>query len=155
MTRPALIVHERLAHWARRLRPRVAGWPVRLVETRSSMDLERAWRDAAYPLVVIDLDRWPRRGLSDLVRAWPPNSEALVMVLDPGGHPEVRQLAREIGAAYTFSGVATPPAVVALLGRWLEIARRRAGAIGWTRDQEPEPEFWEALVPRATTAIPR
>ncbi len=143
MARTPLIVHERLANWARLLRPRVVSWPVRLVETRTAADLARAWRSSACPLIVVDLDRWPRQGLDDLVKAQPLDSEALVLVLDPGVHAEVPPLAREIGVAHVLGGVVTPPAVAALLERWLAIARRRAEAEGWAGEAEPEPEPWE------------
>jgi hypothetical protein len=64
-----LIIHERLGNWARQLRPRLAAWPIRLVESRSLADLERALAGTACPILVIDLDRQPRAGLDDLERA--------------------------------------------------------------------------------------
>lgn len=149
MARIPLMIHERLANWARQIRPRVATWPVRLIETRSAADLARAWRSSACPLIVLDLDRWPHRGLDDLVRAQPAASEALVLVLDPGGHPEIPPLAREIGASHVLSGAVTPPAVLALLERWLPIACRRIEADGWAGEPEAEPEPWEQPFLRA------
>lgn len=138
-----LILHERRANWARQLRPRVAAWPLRLVETRTAADLARAWRGSVWPLVVADLDRWPARALEDLVRARPAAESALILVLDPAAHPEVPPLAREAGATHVLSGVATPPAVVGLLARWLDLARRRIESEGWAGEVEPEPEPWE------------
>lgn len=155
MSRTTLIVHERLAHWARQLRPRVATWPVRLVETRSASDLGRVWQGAAYPMVVADLDRWPSRGLADLVRARPIASEALVLVLDPGRNPGVPRLAREVGATQVFSGVVTPPMVFALLERWLGIAQQRAALLGWTGDPEPELGLEELFCPSTSMAVTR
>jgi len=50
-----LVIHERLGNWARHLRPRLSAWPVRVVESRSTADLESALSRAACPIVVIDL----------------------------------------------------------------------------------------------------
>ena len=67
--RLTLIVHERRGRWARRLRPLVAGWGARLVESRSADDLTSAIATAACPIVVLDLGERLRPGLDDLSRA--------------------------------------------------------------------------------------
>jgi hypothetical protein len=125
-----LVVHERIAIWARHLRPRVAGWPVRLVETRSAADLEAALAGSACPIVLVDVSARPRNALEDLGRALGAAPEALVLVLNPGALDGVAQVARELGAAHVIDGPATPPAVAALLARWLPLAQRRAEAAG-------------------------
>ncbi len=143
-----LVVHERLATWARQLRPRVAGWPVHLVETRSAADLRAALAPGRGALVLIDLARGPARGLDDLARCGDATADALVLVLDPGAHPGVPTLARELGAAHVLTGPVNPPEVVGLLDRWCPLALRRAGRDGWGSLPEPVLEPWE----RALTA---
>jgi DNA-binding NarL/FixJ family response regulator len=143
MARVPLVVHERLGTWARQLRPRVVSWPVRLIESRSAGALAAAVARAACPLVVIDLGDRPRAGLEDLDRAVRSSPNALVLVLDPTAQPSVARLARELGATHILPGTAPPPAIVALLARWLTLARRRAEADGWAGEPEPEPEPWE------------
>jgi hypothetical protein len=148
-----LVIHERIGHWARHLRPRLADRPVRLAETRSTADLEAALVAAgvACPVVVIDLSRRVRNGLEDLGRALQLAPEALALVLDPLGHDGVALLAREIGATHVITGPTTPPTVVGLLNRWLPLAQRRGELSGWTGPAagppEPEPEPWHWLAP--------
>jgi hypothetical protein len=148
MPRPLpLILHERQAIWARQLRPRVASWPVRPVETRSAAELLGALRGSASALIVVDLRKTPARMLDDLGRALAELPDALALVLDPDRLPGVRLLARELGATHVVSGVATPPQVVELLSGWLPLARRRAELAGWTAEPEPEPAPWELATP--------
>jgi hypothetical protein len=146
MRRLPLAVHERLGRWARQLRPRVAGWPVRLVETRSAPELARALAGSACSLGLVDLGDRPLDGLDDLDFALRLAPDALVLVLDPSRCDEVASLARELGAAHVLSGVATPPAVVDLLARWLPLARRRAEAAGWVAAPEPDPRDADLIV---------
>jgi hypothetical protein len=126
-----------MGHWARQLRPRVAGWPVRLVETRSATDLAVTLAGSACSLALVDLGDRPVAGLEDLDQALSLAPNALVLVLDPSASAEVAPLARELGAAHVISGVAIPPAVVGLLARWMPLARRRAEVEGWAADPEP------------------
>jgi hypothetical protein len=139
--RVPLIIHARLGTWARQLRPRVVGWPVRVVETRTATDLEAAIAGSACPLLVIDLGSRTRAGLEDLDRALSKAPNALILMLDADAREGVSPLARELGAGHVMSGVITPPAVVSLLARWLPLAQRRAESDGWAGDPEPEP--WE------------
>ncbi len=153
MARVPLIIHERIATWARQIRPRVASWPVKVSETRSAADLERALKGSACPLVVADLARWPRQGLDDLERALTPSANALVLVLDPGANAGLAALAREIGGTLVLSGPATPPQVVAVLSRWLPLAQARAEADGWSGEPEPEAEPWDLPAVRASEPL--
>ncbi len=141
--RVPLIIHERLARWGRQLRPRVATWPVRVHETRSSSDLVVALGRSACPILIIDLTDRPRQGLEALERAMANSPNLLTLALESGSHPEVLSLARELGATHVVSGLATPPDVMAILARWLPLAIRRAESDGWAGDPEPEPEPWE------------
>jgi hypothetical protein len=141
MTRLPLVVHERLGTWARQLRPRVVGWPVRLVESRSAADLKSAVARSACPLVVLDLGDRVRSALDELDLALQVAPNSLVVVLDRGAQAGVADLAREMGAAHVFSGVVPPPAVADLLSRWLPLALRRAQLDGWSPDREPDPEL--------------
>ena len=120
-----------------------------MVETRSAADLDAAVAGAACPVVVIDLARRPRAMLDDLDRAVRAAPDALILVLDPDSLDGVAPLARELGATHVVSGPTTPPAVAALLRRWLPLARRRAEAAGWSVPtlEPPEPEPWNWLTP--------
>jgi hypothetical protein len=144
-----LVIHERIATWARALRPRLQGWPVRIVETRSAADLQAALAGAVFPVVVIDLARGPRAGLDELDRALRVAPDALTLVLDPEEHEGVLLLSREIGATDVIAGPTTPPLVADLLARWLQLARHRAEAAGWSGNapEPPEPEPWNWLTP--------
>lgn len=138
MTHTPLIVHERIAHWARQLRPRVAAWPVRLVETRAARELKAAVSGAAWPLVVVDLATRPAAMLGDLGRALACQPAAFVLVLDPQSSPDVSPLARELGAAEVLCGFVPPPRVLELLQRWLRLSQARAEVEGWTIAREYE-----------------
>ncbi|MEO6809246.1 MAG: hypothetical protein ABI353_09070 [Isosphaeraceae bacterium] len=140
-----LIIHERRGHWVRQVRPRVVGWPVQVVETRSTSDLVAALDGSACPLVVIDLAERVRLALDDLDQAVRIAPCALVLVLDPAEHCGVVPIARELGATHVLTGVINPPDVMALLARWVPLARRRAEADGWVKIPLPEPPFWEQL----------
>lgn len=144
-----LVVHERIGTWARHLRARLSDWPVGVVETRSSSDLESALFGSICPILLIDLGRRPRAGLEDLDRAIRVAADALALVLDPASHDGVPLLARELGAAHVISGPVPPPVVARLFVRWLSLAERRAAAAGWstTLPKAPEPEPWNWLSP--------
>lgn len=140
MARLPLVVHERLGVWARQLRPRVAGWPVRLVESRSVASLLATASQSACPLVLFDLANRPVTALAELEQLMQAAPGALVLVLAPSPLPELTTLARELGAASVLPGTPPPPAVVSLLARWVPLAVRRAEAEGWAAAQdEPEP----------------
>jgi hypothetical protein len=149
MALPLLVTHERLGTWARHLRPRLAAPTmgiglVRWVESRSSVDLDRAVRGVPAPVVLIDVADRPRAMLEDLDLATQAAPYGFFLVLDSKGHPDVAGLARELGATLVLSGFVPPPRVADLLARWVPIARRRAEVDGWAVPQEPEPEPWES-----------
>lgn len=153
-TRLPLIIHERLGLWARQVRPRIVGWPVWLVETRSPEDLVQAAHGAACPLVLIELTDRPRAGLEDLDRCVQVAPNALVLVLDRAARPGLTWVARELGATHVLQGVTAPPAVIDLLARWLPVAQRRAELDGWEAAVGPALEAWEPLLagPAARTS---
>jgi hypothetical protein len=95
------------------------------------------------PILVMELDERPTRGLSDLHAALDLNPSTLSLVIDPIGHVEVVEISRELGATMVMSGVVVPPEVESLLHRWLPIAGQRAESGGWWPAFEPEPEPWE------------
>ena len=145
-----LVIHERIGTWARQLRPRLVGVA------------DPAGRDpvGGRPRGGAGRRGLPGRGDRPGPPARAPGSktstarcavapDALVLVLDPEAHDGVAPLARELGATHVVAGPATPPAVAALLARWLPLARRRAEADGWSvaREPEPEPEPWNWLRP--------
>ena len=152
-----LVVHERLGNWARQLRPRLAAWPVRLVESRSTADLLDVLGGTACPIVVIDLARQLKPGLEALDLALQASSQAMVLVLDAEAHDGVEILARELGATHVLSGPFTPPAVARLIERWIPIALRRTEQDGWSsaRKPSPEPEPWNWLAPYLTPTAAR
>jgi hypothetical protein len=142
----AVILHERLANWARQLRPRLESGAIRWFETRSRGDLEAILPGLACPVVLIDLGQRIAAGLNDLVFVREHTPDARVLVIDPGGDAEVRLLARELGATHVFSGFIPPPAVADLVARWVDAAARRALTMGWSRTAFPatgiEPWGW-------------
>ncbi len=138
-----LIIHERLAYWAGRLRARLRGESIRWVESRSAASLVDAAGRSACPILLVDLGDRPARNLADLDAALQVAPAALSLVLDPSDTPEVATIARELGATLVGSGPVVPPDVEAILRRWLPLARARAEAAGWSRPSGPEPESWE------------
>ncbi len=142
-----LIVHERIGRWARQLRPRVASWPVVLVESRSAADLQGAASRSASPLVVLDLSVRLRANLEAIGRAVAASPNALLLALDPSATSDLPLLARELGATHVLTGPATPPEVEAILARWLPLALRRAEGDGWAPDRVPEAQPWDGLFP--------
>lgn len=129
-----LIIHERIAYWARHVKPRTAGWLVRVIESRSREDLLAAVAGAACPILVLEVGARPRAVLEDLdavMRACPSALSLLVCDHELSG---VESLARELGAVHVCPATMPPPAVCELLGRWVALARRRMEADGWSRD---------------------
>jgi hypothetical protein len=103
---------------------------------------------AACPIVIVDLGDRPRARLEDLSHALALAPAALAVVLDPQAHPGVPMLARQLGAAHVMSGETLPPDLLALLARWLPLARRRAEADGWSTARSPaHAEPWAGLLP--------
>jgi hypothetical protein len=143
MAAPSVIIHERIANWSRRLRPRFPGWPIRWSETRSEASLVRAAARSACPILIVELDRRSLRGLRDLHEALQVAPNALAMVLEPLSLPGVASIARELGATLVLPGIVVPPEVERILHRWLPIAKSRSEAEGWSAAIEPEPEAWE------------
>jgi hypothetical protein len=143
----SIIFHERLANWSRQIRPRFRGWPIRWAETRSTTELVRSASLSAAPIFVIDFADRPRQGLEDLDAGLVAAPMALSLVLDPLSHDGLATTARELGATLVLSGVVVPPRVVALLQRWLPIARQRSESDGWSVSINAEPDPWGRLEP--------
>ncbi len=146
MTRMVVILHERLGTWSSQLRPRVQGWPVHWIETRSATDLDKALIGLACPVVLIDLKRNVVEGLSNLDRLTRLFPGARVLVLDPEAHDGVAELARELGATHVLSGFVPPPEVACLIDRWISLAEIQTDRAGWSRpmvaDTPMAPEEW-------------
>ena len=140
-----LVIHERLGYWARHLKPRLGGWPIAWVETRSTADLEAALKATACPIVVIDVADRPRAAMEDLDRAMRTAPNALALVLDPRAYDGVAAVALELGASHVMTGGVVPPAVSDLLTRWVRLARTRNETDGWSLPLESEPEPWSGL----------
>ena len=140
-----LVIHERLGYWARHLKPRLVGWPIAWVETRSTADLEAALRATACPIVVIDVADRPLAAMEDLDRAMRTAPNALALVLDPRAHDGVAPVALELGASHVMTGGVVPPAVSDFLTRWVRLAQTRNEADGWSLPAESEPEPWSGL----------
>ncbi len=149
MASQILVVHERIGMWARQIQPRVAGWPLRLVETRSALDFAPVLTETPCPLVVLDVAHRPRAALEDLDRALVLAPQALALVLNPLATEGVAPIAWELGATYVLDGPCTPPEVIGWLSRWLPLARRRTEAAGraWSSLAPPEANSWDWLTP--------
>ena len=147
MTRIAVILHERLGNWARHLRPRFWGQPLRWFETRSPADLEGVLPGLASPVVVIDLGRHVAAGLEAVDLAARRAPDARILVLDPEAHQPVPALARELGATHVVSGFVPPPVIAELIARWITLARRSLEQAGWFQTSFPptETEPWSWL----------
>ena len=127
----ALVVHERRGVWGRQLRPRLAGQPVRVFETRLRAELEENVTRSARPILVVVLDDRPAQAVEDMAHALAVAPGALTLVLDPRAHPLLAAAARELGATLVLPGSTPPPVVAELLVRWTALARRRADGDGW------------------------
>jgi len=145
LSRLRVVIHERLGYWARHLKPRLVGWPIALVETRSAADLEAALRATASPIVVIDVADRPLAAMGDLDRAMRTAPSALVLILDPRAHDGIAPVAFELGASHVLTGGVVPPAVAVFLTRWVRLAQTRNEADGWSLPAEAEPELWSGL----------
>ena len=153
----AVVVHERRGKWARQLRPRLNGLPVRWFETRSASDLAGALDGPASPVVVIDLGNDPAGPLADLVQSVAPGSSARVLVLDSEDREGIRELARELGATHVVSGFASPPEVAGLVARWVRLAAAETDRGGWSRPMPVDPakhpgEWIDGLIVEADRA---
>jgi hypothetical protein len=146
-TRVPVIVQERRGVWGRQIRPRVAGLPVRLVESRSADDLLAAVAGSACPVIVLTLGNRPAEDLDLLDRALQTAPGALTLVLDPTGQPDVARLARQIGATLVLPVETRPPVLLDLLLRWVRLAAARAEAEGWSSGNEPEPDLLASIDP--------
>lgn len=131
MGQPVVVVHERIATWARQLRPRLAGSAGGWAETRSAADLARRLLGAVVPVVVLDLADAPAARLEEVALARRESPDALILVLEPRDRPGVPALARELGATRVLAGPATPPEVAEVVSRWVRLSRQRARAGGW------------------------
>jgi hypothetical protein len=155
--RVTVILHERLGNWNRQLRPRLARQHVRWFESRSTADLGAILVGIAFPIVLIDLARQPVDGLKalELVRSRAP--EARSLVLDPEAKPDIRGLARELGATYVCSGFVPPPVVAGLVDRWITMARHGIESAGWSLTTFPETatEPWSWLADHLLEPIER
>jgi hypothetical protein len=138
LTNVPVILHERLGNWARQLRPRFHDLPIRLIETRSSADLDAVLTGVACPVVLIDAGTQLASGLLalDLVLSRAP--DALVLFDSHEPHCEASALARELGAAHVLSGFLPAPHVANLMLRWILLARRRIEQSGWSRLSETD-----------------
>lgn len=160
MPQLSLIIHERVAHWSRQLRPRFDGRPIRWVETRSSGDLSQAATRTNCPILIVSLDEKPDRGLRDLFEALRAAPDALSLVIDPSGGDERAGLARELGATHVLSGPVVAPEVERWVRRWLPIAEARSAAFGWSTanrdhlDSNDSPDLESAEDPLPTPPPP-
>jgi hypothetical protein len=145
----SIIIHERLAYWSRQIRPRFRGCPIRWSETRSSSEFVRSASQSTCPIFLIDLADRPGQGLEDLGAGLIAAPMALSLVLDPRSHDGLCTTARELGATLVLPGLVVPPGVVALLQRWLPVARQRSESDGWSVPIGAEPDFWGRPSPLA------
>jgi hypothetical protein len=139
VTRVVLVLHERLAHWARQLRPRMTDPAIRWFETRSGQDLENAlFGGVGCPIVLIDLERQRETALEDLVTLNQWASGARILVIDREADAETALILRELGATHVFAGFVPPPEVASLLGHWVGLAKQELERSGFFRTEFPE-----------------
>jgi hypothetical protein len=98
-------------------------------------------------LLVIDVADRPRAALEALGQARRLAPDALCLVIDPRSHPGLAPLAEELGATCVLAGDVPPPAVAALLTRWLALSQRRSADAGWAPSPTGPAEPWERLAP--------
>lgn len=140
-----LIVHERLARWARRLRPRAGAWGARLVESRSVDDLAAA-AIGTCPVVLIDPAGSPREAFDALLTVRRLAPQALVLVVCDPMLADFPDAAREAGATLSLSSSSPLPVFFDIIRRWLDLARQRSQADGWAADRRVDREPWEAIL---------
>lgn len=150
----SVIIHERLAHWSRQLRPRFQGWPIRWFETRSGSSLRDAVRLSSHPILLFVIDERLSQGLKELDSALQGGQSAFCLVIDLLKRFEVVEIGRELGVTAVLSGVVVPPDVESLLRRWLSLASFRAEREGWFPSIEAEPEPWDRPEMLVSHAIP-
>ncbi|RUL87135.1 hypothetical protein [Tautonia sociabilis] len=150
MDRPLVVIHERRGYWAGQLRARLHDRPARWRETRGTADLLLAASSSPVPIVILDLGDRPAEVLERLVRLSVSSPSSLVLALDPGDRPELRQPAREFGASAFWPGFAPPPRVAALVDRWLALARQRLSRVGRAALPEAEPDPADPMTLLAT-----
>src|SRR4051812_3037958 len=131
--RVAVILHERLGTWSGQLRTRLQDRSIRWYETRSAADLTSVLAGLAVPVILIDLGRNVPEALEDLAEATRLCPGAYVLVLDPGAHQAVEELARELGATHVLSGFVPPPDVAGLIDRWIGLAAQASARGEWSR----------------------
>ena len=143
--RTTLIIHERLARWARVFRPRIDGWGARLIESRSLEDLAVVARIAC-PVVLIDHAANPRSAIESVLTVRNTAARALVLVCQGSPNADFATVAREAGATLILPATSPLPAVFDVVRCWLVLAGQRALADGWSVDRREEPEPWERFL---------
>ena len=144
-----LILHERIARWARRLRPLAHVWGFRLVETRSADALLDAARGSACPVVGVEVGSRLERTLLMIESARSLRPSALILALAEDPRPEIVSLLLEAGATSALGTREPVPRILETFERWVGLARERVAASGWACDRRREPEPWEAFLPEA------
>ncbi|MDX2036159.1 MAG: hypothetical protein SFX72_05875 [Isosphaeraceae bacterium] len=143
--RSIVIIHERIAHWHRRLRPRFLSWDAELewAETRSAADLSRRVLGIAHPVILVDAADWPAAALEAVGTARYRSPGASILVLDALDRAGFAPAAREVGATEVISGAVRVSEIFAILVRWTEVARVRTAGAGWSAPRPQIPEPWE------------
>lgn len=147
MARVTVAIHERLGHWNRQLRPRLADLRADWRETRSVDDLELAIAGISRPVVLIDPATEPARGLRELAWLAERSPGALALFLATGTEPELALLVRELGATDVLDRATPPPVIATRLRAWIRLAGERAARDGWNPTPTTPAESWEEFLP--------
>lgn len=147
-----LIIHERRATWARRLRPLMNGRAVRLVESRAAEEARTAAESAFAPIGIFDLTDRPAWSLEGLAAFRATAEDGFALAIDGRRRGDVVRAARELGATVVMEGPARPPDILYLIDRWLHLGRQRASREGWVGDPGPDDDPIAVLIRMAPSA---
>ncbi|WP_165071705.1 hypothetical protein [Paludisphaera rhizosphaerae] len=134
-----VVLHERSGVWARQLRARLDGAPVRWAETRSTAGLLEAVIGDATPVVLIEGGPDPEKALREVAQVVERGSSPLIMFIDPFDRLDVMDAARDLGVTRAVSGRVAPPEVAELIGRWIGLSAKAYASEGWSRPRPADP----------------
>src|SRR5262249_44373000 len=113
------------ARWIRQLRARLGTEGIRWMETRTEADLERAVTGTTRVVLLIDGSAKDCRPLDVLARIEGTSCDPCILVLLGRDQSYLSRAAYEMGASAVLESGTPPPAVAALVSRWVKLLRSR------------------------------